>query len=148
LIGSTGDSHDTPLTLQSYRGFFSFLLLCPTSEKNIYERIGIFDAELGHTHSRASNQTDEKTLDWIEDWWDDGYTIGELDSIDDLPVVGLTMTHNMRQGLCRTQEDEPDDYDLAKHLKRFTEEPDEGFEDSFVFSSDFPDWETRVFIVR
>lgn len=63
-------------------------------------------------------------------------------------MFGLTMTHDMRQGLYRTQEDEANDYDLRKDPNRFVEEPDEDFEDSIVFPLEFPDWETRVFVVR
>ncbi|CAN9339766.1 unnamed protein product [Alternaria alternata] len=154
LIGSTEDSHAGPWTIQTNGDLFSFLLLCPTSDSNIYERVGIFEVELERDmfHS-IPRQSDDGTPDWHEDprdYHEDPrdyrYTIEKLDSIDDLPIVGLTMTHDMRQGLCRTQEDEPHDYDLAKDFNRFMEEPDENFEDSFVFSSDFPDWETRVFI--
>jgi hypothetical protein len=148
LIGSTGDSHDSPLTLQNELQELSFLILCPTSEKDVYERVGIFHVELEHTYFEGSYQSDGETPDWDRDRSYYGNTIEELNSIDDLPIVGLTMTHNMHQGLCRTQEDEPDDYDLGNDFHRFTEEPNEDFEDVLVFSSDFPDWETRVFIVR
>jgi hypothetical protein len=148
LIGSTEDSHDSPLTLQDDGHIFTFLLLCPTFEKDIYERVGIFYVLLKRTSSGVSHQNEGQAPDWDEDRCDDEYTIEELDPIDDLLMVGLTMTHDMRQGLYRTQEDEADDYDLKKDLERFFEEPDEDFEDSIVFLSDFPDWETRVFIVR
>jgi hypothetical protein len=148
LIGSTEDSHDSPLTLQDDNHIFTFLLLCPTSEKDIYERVGIFYVLLKRTSSGVSHQNDGQAPDWDEDRCDDEHTIEELDPIDDLLMVGLTMTHDMRQGLYRTQEDEADDYDLKKDLNRFFEEPDEDFEDSIVFPLDFPDWETRVFIVR
>jgi hypothetical protein len=148
LIGSTRNSHNSPLTIRNSWAVLSFLILCPTSEKNIYERVGIFEVLLEHTSSGVPHRRGDETPDWDGDRCDDGYTIEELDSINDLLMFNLTMTHDMRQGLYRTQEDEADDYDFGKNPNRFTEKPDENYEDSLVFSSDFPDWETRVFIVR
>lgn len=136
------------MTFQDDGKRFSFLILCPTSEKDIYERVGVFHAWFQHTFSRVSYQSGDETPDWDGDQCDDGYTIGELDSIDDVLMFNLTMTHDMRQGLYRTQEDEADHYDFGKDPNRFTEKPDEEFGDSFVFPRGFPDWETRVFIVR
>ncbi|CAI9631203.1 unnamed protein product [Alternaria burnsii] len=148
LIGSTEDSHQSPLTIQDRLAGLSFLILCPTSEKNIYERVGIFYVWLTQTFSRVSDRRGDETPDWDGDRCDDGHIIEELDSIDDFLMFGLTMTHDMRQGLYRTQEDEANDYDLRKDPNRFVEEPDEDFEDSIVFPLEFPDWKTRVFIVR
>ena len=148
LIGSTEDSHNSPLTIQNPWTGLSFLILCPTSEKNIYERVGIFEVPLAHTSSGVSHRRGDDTPDWDGDRCDDEHTIEELDSIDDLLMFGLTMTHDIRQGLYRTQDDEANDYDLRKDPNRFVEEPDEDFEDSIVFPLEFPDWETRVFVVR
>jgi hypothetical protein len=148
LIGSTENSHINSLTLQDNNYVFVFLILCTTSEKEIYERVGIFDVLLEHTSSRVSHRSGDKTPDWDEDWCDDGYTIEELDSIDDILIDGSKMTHDIRQRLYRTQEDRADDYDFGKDPYRFIEEPEETFEDDFVLSWSFPDWETRVFIVR
>ena len=148
LIGSTKDAHNSPLTIHNSWVWFSFLILCPTSEKNIYERVGIFEVWLEPTSSGVSHRRGDETPDWDGDRCDDGHTIEELDSIDDLLMFGLTMTHDIRQGLYRTQDDEANDYDLRKDPNRFVEEPDEDFEDSIVFPLEFPDWETRVFVVR
>ena len=148
LIGSTNDSHDSPLTLRDDRCRLSFLILCPTSDKDIYERAGIFQVWLGHTLSRGFSRIFDKTPDWDGDRREHGCAIEELDPTGHLLMVGLKMTHDMRQGLYRTPQDEADHYDLSKDCGRFIEEPDEDFENDLVFSSDFPDWEIRVFIVR
>ncbi|KAH8622991.1 hypothetical protein IG631_22147 [Alternaria alternata] len=148
MVASTDESHDGPLTLQDDSNGFSFLLLCPTSEEDIYERVGIFHVWLQHASSRISYQSDNRTPDWNEERCDDGYASEELDSIDDLLMVGLTMTYDTRQGLYKSREDEAEDYDFGEDPNRLTEEPDEEFDDSFVFPRGFPDWETRVSIVR
>lgn len=148
LIGTTGDSHDDPLTFRDDGQRLSFLILCLTSKKDIYERVGIFDVLLEHTSSRVSHRSGDETPDWDEDLCNNRYTIKELDSIDDLLIDGLKMTHDIRQRLYRTQEDRADDYDFGEDPYRFTEEPEETFEDDFLLSWSFPDWETRVFIVR
>lgn len=63
LIGSTKDAHNSPLTIHNSWVWFSFLILCPTSEKNIYERVGIFDVGLEHTSSRVPHRRGDETPD-------------------------------------------------------------------------------------
>jgi hypothetical protein len=154
LIGSTQQEvFDTPLTLRTRsQNRWAFLLLCHTTGKDIYERVGVFHAWLQDDWSTFDScESCVETPDWEESGchhdnydmkWDDP------DVEEDLLVAGLEVTHDFRQGLFRTQEDRATDYNFAENPYRFTEEPDEAFEDSLVFPLGFPDWETRVFIVR
>jgi hypothetical protein len=154
LIALTGEeSFDTPLTLRNRsQNRWTFLLLCHTTGKDIYERVGVFHAWLQDDLSTFDLCEDcVETPDWEESGCHHGnYAISweDLDVEEDLLVVGLGVTHDLRQGLFRTQEDRATDYNFAEDPYRFTEEPDEAFEDNLVFPLGFPDWERRVLIVQ
>lgn len=152
LIGATQqETYDTPLTLRArHQESFSFLLLCHTTGRDIYGRVGIFHAWLQDRPSDSDLcESCVETPDWEESGCDHDHSPSEdLDYMENLLVAGLTMTHDLRMGLFRTQEDQAKGYDFAKDPHRFTEEPDEAFEDSLIISWDFPDWERRVLIVQ
>jgi hypothetical protein len=149
LVGSTQDSVENPFALPlALRHRYSFLLLCPTIQEGVYERVGVFFAWTDPNLPRPFSGRIYRIPDWDNVWSDDEDSGEESEGLEDCLPVSLRDTHDLRQRMNWTQEDEDNVYNLANDPERFKEDPDQAYDSDYSFSWEFPDWERRVLVIR